>query len=75
MYIDNMGNTRDDSHHIICARCFKRTNTTRMSWFNTQMICVSCQKNEEKDPRYKQAKEAELRALQAGDRNYKGIGW
>ena len=47
MYIDNMGNTRDDSHHIICARCLKRTNTTRMSWFNTQMICVSCQKNEE----------------------------
>lgn len=63
MYIDSLGNARNDKGQIICARCYKVTNVTTMSWFNTQMICSNCRKQEENDPRIKQAKEMERQAV------------
>ena len=75
MYIDNQGFARNDKGNIICARCGKETRSIIMSWFNTDMICTSCRKQEEKDPRIKQAKKAEMEAIKRGNRNFKGIGW
>ena len=34
----------------ICERCGKETNITTMSWFNTQIICMDCDKKEQKRP-------------------------
>jgi hypothetical protein len=41
-----------------CQRCLKPTGgSSIMSMFNTQMICMECKRDEEKDPRYQVAKE------------------
>lgn len=45
-----------------------------MSMFNTQTICMDCKDSERKDPRYKEAQEAELAAVKAGNYNFPGIG-
>lgn len=45
-----------------------------MSMFNTQIICMDCKDSEKNHPRYKEAQEAELKAVQAGNRNFPGIG-
>ena len=74
-YYDNMGIAHDENHKQICSRCGKHARTYKMSWFNTQMICLACQKVEEKDPRYKDAKEAERQAVMNGNYNFKGIGY
>ena len=58
-----------------CQRCHKKTNCYTMSWFNTQLICPACDKAEHQDPDIKKAKDAELAALKAGNRNFKGIGF
>lgn len=58
-----------------CDRCKKPTSATIMSMFNTQNLCLSCKDEEEKDPRYEAAREAEMNAIKAGDLNFKGIGW
>jgi hypothetical protein len=57
-----------------CERCFVPGNVSKMSIFNTQMICPECQKKEEAHPEYNTAKEAELNAVQNGDYNFPGIG-
>ena len=59
-----------------CQRCFKPTGgASIMSMFNTQMICMECKHEEEKDPRYREAKEAEAREVMKGNYNFKGIGF
>jgi hypothetical protein len=45
-----------------------------MSRFNTQDLCMKCLEKEKKHPKYKEAAEAELRAVQAGNYNFPGIG-
>ena len=75
MYQDTLGIYHDNNGNTICARCGGIAKFVKMSWFNTQMICVNCQKVEERDPRYKQAKEAERQALKMGNYNFRGIGW
>ena len=41
-----------------CQRCFKPTGgASIMSMFNTQMICMECKREEEKDPRRHQEHE------------------
>jgi hypothetical protein len=45
-----------------------------MSRFNTDIICTKCEEKEKAHPRYKEAWEAELREVQAGNYNYPGIG-
>lgn len=57
-----------------CERCFMPGNVSRMSIFNTQMICSKCQEKEEAHPDFKKAKDAELDSVKRGDYNFPGIG-
>ena len=59
---------------MICQRCFKETNCYTMSMFNTQEICMDCKTAETKLPEYQDARDAELRAVRAGDYNFCGVG-
>jgi hypothetical protein len=45
-----------------------------MSRFNTDTICLVCEKLERAHPDYIEAARAELEALNAGNYNYPGIG-
>lgn len=59
-----------------CDRCGGSLEHGRtMSMFNTDVICMDCQKKEKQHPRYKEAVEAERNAVMNGDRNFQGIGW
>lgn len=60
---------------IICARCNIQTNTSIMSMFDTSMICLKCKAEEQNHPMYQQAVEAEMKAVKAGNLNFKGIGY
>ena len=56
-----------------CDRCGESTNnSTTMSVFNEDVICMSCKAKEKEDPDYDAAVEAEMAALKRGDSNYKG---
>ena len=59
---------------MICQRCKKETLIHTMSMFNTQEICLECEEREKDSPRYQEAREAELKAVQSGNYNFKGIG-
>jgi hypothetical protein len=57
----------------VCDRCGGTTNNmTTLSMFNEDVICMNCKEEENKDPEYAAACEAEREALAKGDRNYKG---
>jgi hypothetical protein len=58
-----------------CDRCAKPTNITRMSWFNTDNICSTCQTQEEAHPDFAYAKAVEHEAVKNGDTNFPGVGW
>lgn len=57
-----------------CARCGVKNQPMTCSRFNVDWICMECQKKERAHPDYERAVEAELKAVQSGDYNYKGIG-
>lgn len=59
---------------VICPRCKQRTDVTIMSRFNTQEICIACEKRERQHPDYQRAAEAELAAVRRGDYNFPGVG-
>ena len=44
------------------------------SYFNTQMICTSCDTKERKHPDYDQAVRIETEQVLKGNLNYEGIG-
>ena len=59
-----------------CDRCGRGLENGRtMSRFNTQCICLECAKQEEANPRYRQAVEAERAAIARGETNFPGIGF
>ena len=58
-----------------CDRCHKPTNITTMSMFNTQTVCMDCKDSEKQHPKYKEAQQAELEAVKAGNYNFPGIGF
>lgn len=58
-----------------CGRCAKPTNITKVSWFNTDGICSTCQKQEEAHPDYAYAKAVEHEAVKSGNTNFPGVGW
>ncbi len=58
-----------------CQRCFAATNAYIMSMFDVALVCMTCHKAEMKHPDYKKAHEAEFKAVKAGNRNFKGIGY
>jgi len=57
-----------------CERCGNGTNSTIMSMFNTQEICIPCKELERERPDYKAAVEAEENAMKSGNYNFTGIG-
>ncbi len=59
---------------MICHRCGEETRCHTMSRFNTQELCMTCLEKEKKHPKYEEAAAAELRAVEAGNYNFPGIG-
>ena len=58
-----------------CDRCGGSLAGGRtMSMYNEQCICMACAGAERKRTDYAKACEAEIAAVKAGDRNFKGIG-
>jgi hypothetical protein len=58
-----------------CERCGEATLVTIMSMFNTQIICLDCEEEEKKDPRYEEARKAEAEACLRGEFSFPGTGW
>jgi hypothetical protein len=58
-----------------CQRCFKPTQITTCSWFNTQTICSACSDEESRHPDIDYAKRVESEACRRGDYNFPGVGW
>lgn len=58
----------------ICERCRNEAWSLQMSIFNTQMCCTTCLDKEKQHPKYPEARDAELRELEAGNYNFPGIG-
>ena len=59
---------------ITCPRCGTKTNTSIVSRFNTERICIPCEEAERKHPLYKLAAKAEHHQCTLGNLNYEGIG-
>ena len=61
-----------------CARCGNPTVDTpldrRVSYFNKDLICMSCSDRERTHPLFVAAKEAEAAAVKTGDLKFPGIG-
>lgn len=57
-----------------CERCLVPTNYVTGSWFNLQMICISCSSEENSHPAIGVAKGLENAAVLLGDMNYVGMG-
>lgn len=57
-----------------CQRCGGSLQDGRiMSMLNTDCLCLSCAEKETQHERYQEARIAELRAVQAGNFDYKGL--
>lgn len=57
-----------------CDRCGETVSAFRVSYFNTDTICLSCQGLEEAHPMFVEAKRIETEAVMRGDYNFPGIG-
>lgn len=58
-----------------CDRCRGSLTAGRtMSMFNEDCICMTCKEKERQDPRYKEARDAEVAEVKKGNYNFKGIG-
>mgnify|MGYP001064600860 CR=1 FL=1 len=58
-----------------CDRCGGDLSGGRiMSMYNTECICLECKRKETERADYKAATEADKKAIENGDFNYKGIG-
>lgn len=58
-----------------CERCGASLHALwTMSYFNSQHICLECSRKERAHPRFEEARQAELEAVQRGDLNFPGIG-
>lgn len=57
-----------------CERCGKEMNVHTVSWFNKQVICLDCDKEELKHPQIKYAKAVENQHIKTGDYEFKGVG-
>lgn len=60
--------------HGQCDRCSRLTNTTKGSYFNTDMICSVCEAKEKAHPLYVVAVNREREEVERGNMNFKGIG-
>lgn len=57
-----------------CDRCKKETLVTRMSFFNTDILCNECLVEESQHPDFEKAKIAERDEVVKGNYNFPGIG-
>jgi hypothetical protein len=57
-----------------CDRCGRETIVLKMSWFNTDNLCLDCQAEEAAHPQYAEARAAEEAAVRRGDFNFPGVG-
>lgn len=57
-----------------CNRCGDPAESLRSSWFNPQMLCFNCRKEEANHPLYEHAKRVEHAKTQVGDYRFVGIG-
>ncbi len=58
-----------------CDRCGCETTMSKMSWFNEDMLCPSCQEKEEAHPDYAKAKAADnFFLINKKNYNFPGIG-
>ena len=57
-----------------CDRCGKDTLSSTCSTFNTEQICMACEKLETQHPDYERARAAEADAVRSGNYNFPGIG-
>jgi len=57
-----------------CERCGHGEAVT-MSYFNTDLLCLSCIEVERAHPDFEKARTAEESAVRAGNFNFPGIGW
>ncbi len=58
-----------------CDRCGGSLDGGRiMSMYNQDCICMSCKEKERKRPDYRQALDADIEAIHAGNYNFSGIG-
>jgi len=57
-----------------CNRCGVETNTTIMSMFNTETICLDCKERERKHPLYSEAVQKDMESIKSGNYNFAGIG-
>lgn len=61
-------------HSHACERCNTLTQSSIMSKFNTQMICMACKTIEKAHPAYKKASDVEIKEVRSGNYNFEGIG-
>ena len=57
-----------------CNRCGTKTNTSMMSFFNQDLLCMKCIKIEKKHPLYRIAVDIERAHVKNNNYNYEGIG-
>lgn len=58
-----------------CDRCHGSLSGGRiMSRFNTDCLCMECERKERERPDYQDAADAELEAVKRGNFNYQGTG-
>jgi hypothetical protein len=65
---------RDPAGNLLCDRCEQPMTGYSMSFFNTQLCCFKCLREEREHPDYEKAHAAEVAAVEAGDYNYPGVG-
>jgi hypothetical protein len=57
-----------------CARCDRTTLSSTMSRFNTDILCLPCERDERDAPGYPEAHAAEHAAVAANNWNFSGVG-
>lgn len=57
-----------------CDRCGKDTMSFTSSMFNTETICMDCEKREKEHPLYEKARRREAEEVRKGNFNFQGIG-
>lgn len=58
---------------MICQRCGKETNVHKMSFLNTQEICMECAEKEINHPVYQFGKRIEYEEVKGGNYNFQGV--
>lgn len=59
---------------MICDRCGKESFASTGSYFNMQVICMTCSDKERAHPQFEEARNIETEAVKRGDFNFPGIG-